>query len=76
MFGEMGFVLLIIFLTIVVPLWLLLHYITRWKQSRGLSRDDERMLEELWESAVRMEERIETLERILDDQGKDWRKSK
>jgi len=76
MFGEMGFVLLIIFLTIVVPLWLLLHYITRWKQSRGLSRDDEQMLEALWESASRMEERVESLERILDDQETDWRRNK
>ncbi|MCP1728295.1 phage shock protein B [Natronospira proteinivora] len=74
--SEMTFVLAIVFITIVVPLWLLLHYITRWRQSRGLSREDEHMLEELWESAGRMEERIETLERILDEQNSEWRRPK
>ncbi|MEA5445101.1 envelope stress response membrane protein PspB [Gammaproteobacteria bacterium AB-CW1] len=59
--------LLIIFMVIVLPLWLLLHYITRWKQTRGLSGEDERSLVELWELADRMEERLHTLEEIIDD---------
>ena len=35
--------------------------------SRELSKDDERMLEELWELSQRFEDRLETLERILED---------
>ncbi|MGB0696410.1 MAG: envelope stress response membrane protein PspB [Rhodospirillaceae bacterium] len=64
---------LILFLTIVAPLWILLHYLSRWRAGRGLSADDEKMLGDLWESAGRMEERIRTLEKILDDQSPDWR---
>ncbi|MGB1027786.1 MAG: envelope stress response membrane protein PspB, partial [Rhodospirillaceae bacterium] len=48
---------LILFLTIVAPLWILLHYLSRWRAGRGLSADDEKMLGDLWESAGRMEER-------------------
>ncbi|MCG8434827.1 MAG: phage shock protein B [Gammaproteobacteria bacterium] len=32
------------------------------------------MLQELWDNANKMESRINTLEQILDEQSKDWRK--
>ena len=64
----------ILFLVIVLPLGLILHYVTKWKTSKGLSNEDERMLEELWESAQRMESRINALETILDNEVADWRK--
>jgi phage shock protein B len=47
---------------------------TKWKASKGLSREDEKMLEEIWESAQKMESRINALETILDDQAPDWRR--
>jgi len=68
------FVPLILFVTIVVPLWLVLHYVTRWRQSKTLSSEDEKMLLELWQSAQRMEARIETLETILDADAPGWRR--
>lgn len=49
------------------------HYLVRWRETKGLSSDDERMLEDLWRAAQRMEKRIETLETILDDQAPGWR---
>ena len=64
---------LILFLVIVAPLWLLLHYINRWRSTKTLSAEDERMLADLWQSAKRMESRIETLETILDAETPDWR---
>jgi phage shock protein B len=64
----------ILFLTIILPLWIILHYITKWKSSKGLSSEDEKMLSEIWESANRMEDRINTLERILDVDSPDWRR--
>ena len=64
---------LILFLVIVAPLWLLLHYVYRWRSTKTLSTDDERMLEDLWQSARRMESRIETLETILDAEAPGWR---
>lgn len=67
-------ILSIVLATIVVPLWLILHYITKWRGARGLSAEDERMLADLWQSAKRMEERVVTLEAILDAESPHWRK--
>lgn len=74
MFHAFFFVPVIIFLVIVAPIWLVLHYVTRWRASRTLSREDERMLVDLWESAKRMELRIQTLEKILDAEAPQWRR--
>lgn len=67
------FVLAIVFLTVVLPLWLLLHYVTQWRKARGFSKEEEAMLEELWESATRMEERVRALEEIVEADVPDWR---
>ena len=61
-------------MTVIVPLGLVLHYVTKWKTAKGLTTEDERMLEDLWESAQRMESRINALETILDNEVDDWRK--
>jgi len=45
---------------------LILHYITEWRKLKSLQPDDERMLEDLWRSAKRMERRIEALETLVD----------
>jgi phage shock protein B len=66
--GELITAAIIIFLIVIGPLIVVFHFITKWKQTREISGDDERMLEELWELSQRMEDRIETLERILDDE--------
>ena len=66
MFGLMTLAV-ILFFTVLGPLIGIVYFITKWKQAREISGDDERMLEELWALSQRLEERIETLERILDD---------
>ncbi|MCB2102385.1 MAG: envelope stress response membrane protein PspB [Rhodobacterales bacterium] len=65
---------LIIFLAVVAPIWIIAHYMTRWRTSKTLTVDDEKMLAELWEIAPKLESRINTLEAILDDEVPDWRK--
>lgn len=65
---------LIVFLTIPAPLFIVLHFITKWKQTREISGGDEKMLEDMWALAQRLEERLETLETILDGELPDWRK--
>jgi phage shock protein B len=65
---------IILCLTVVVPLVIVLHFITKWKQSREISGDDEKMIEDMYVMSQRMEERIVTLEKILDDELPDWRK--
>ena len=70
----MGDLAIILCLTIIVPLVVILHFITKWKQSREFSGDDEKMLEDMYLMSQRVEERIVTLEKILDDELPNWRK--
>ena len=69
----MSDVIPVLLLTVCFPLWIVFHYITKWKTSKGLTPEDEKMLSEVWESSARMEERIQTLERILDIEAPRWR---
>lgn len=66
----------VLFLTIVAPLIVIFYFITRWKETREISGDDERMLEDLWILSQKLEERIETLERILDDEPNSRRRNR
>ena len=61
----------ILLITVCLPLWIIFHYITKMKTYKGLSPEDEKMLSEVWDSANKMEERINTLERILDIEAPD-----
>lgn len=72
--SEAMYTLLIIFLTVLLPLWLILHYVTKWKKSRELSGTEEEMLEEIWSLAQSLESRLNALETILDDEIPDWRR--
>lgn len=67
---------LIVFLAIPAPIFICLYFISKWKQSRELSSSDERMLEDLWTSSQRLEERLEALETILDNEAPEWRRNK
>jgi phage shock protein B len=57
---------LILFLVIVAPIWIIAHYTTRWRMAKALSPEDEKQFAELWQIAERMEQRIDSIERILD----------
>jgi phage shock protein B len=72
--SEFVGIFMVIIAAVVLPLVVILHYVTKWKSSRGLSGDEQRMLEELWQDAQKMESRINALETILDDQVPDWRR--
>ena len=45
--------------------WLILHYLTQWKKAGSISVEDENLLDDLYETARRLEARIETIERIV-----------
>jgi len=62
----------ILLLTVVIPVWIIFHYIAKMR-SRGLTTEDEKMLSDIWESTRKMEDRINTLERILDADVPSWR---
>lgn len=71
--GEELLVIPILFLTIVAPTWLVLHYVAKFKSAKSLSRADEETLAELWHQADKFEARIESLETILDEEVPGWR---
>jgi phage shock protein B len=64
----------IVFVVCVLPLAIVMHYITKWKATKGLTQDEERMLEDLWRDSQAMESRLNALETILDDEVPGWRK--
>lgn len=63
----------IIFLVIVAPIWLVLHYRSKGQVSQGLSEEEYIQLSNLSETADKMADRIQTLESILDVETPDWR---
>ncbi|XAW88689.1 envelope stress response membrane protein PspB [Vibrio sp. CDRSL-10 TSBA] len=64
---------LVVFLIFVAPLWLLLHYRSKRKAANGLSQEDYEALQGLSDKAKGLQERINTLERILDAESPNWR---
>ena len=74
MFFHGGFFVLgILFLVVVAPVWIICHYATQWRRARRVSGDDEKTLGELWQTAQRMEGRIEALEKVLESEAPGWR---
>ena len=52
-------------------IWVVLHYMTKWKTAPTITADDEVLLEELYNLAKRLDERMDTVERLVasDDPG-------
>ena len=59
-------------LFIALP-WIILHYITRWKTAATLTTADENLMEDLYDLARRLEDRVVTVERILTAENPNWR---
>lgn len=53
--------------------WLIFHYVTKWKTAATLTTDDERLLDDLHDTARRLEERLATIERIVAADNPEWR---
>ncbi len=53
--------------------WLILHHITKWKTAGSLTREDENLLDELHDMARRLDERVNTVERILTADNPNWK---
>ncbi|HMT46744.1 MAG TPA: envelope stress response membrane protein PspB [Novosphingobium sp.] len=53
--------------------WLILHYVTKWKTAATLTTDDEALLGELYQLARRLEDRLETVERLVATEHADFR---
>jgi phage shock protein B len=53
--------------------WLIFHYVTKWKSQATITTEDENLLDELHELARRLDERMSTIERIVQADNPNWR---
>lgn len=72
-FWKFMFVPTILFLVIVAPMWITMHYRSVNRSSRSLSSEDRESIEHMLETVDKLTDRIGTLESILDDDHPDWR---
>jgi len=53
--------------------WIIMHYITKWKTAATITNDDETLLEELYNLAKRLDERMDTVERLVASDNPEFR---
>lgn len=53
--------------------WMVLHYLTKWKSGRGISQQDEVLLDDLHEMARRLDSRLDSIERIIAAEDPQWK---
>ncbi len=63
----------ILFLCVVAPIWLILHYGAKRRAQSALSSQERAELDRLTDYSEGLTERIDALESILDEQTPDWR---
>ena len=70
---EGPFIVAVVAIVFVALPATIMHYITEWRKTRSPTPDDERLIEDLWKTAQRLERRVESLETILDKEAPRWR---
>ena len=70
------FVPTILFLVVVAPIWITMHYRSVNRSSRSLNDEDRESIEQMLETVDRLADRIGVLESILDAEHPDWRQSR
>jgi phage shock protein B len=53
--------------------WVIFHYITKWKTAATLTGSDEKLLDDLHDAARRLDDRLQTIERIMTAENPEWR---
>ena len=62
----------VIVVVLGVP-WIILHYITKWKTAATITTDDEVLLDELYQLAKRLDDRMDTVERLVASDNPDYK---
>ena len=70
---EFFFVPMVLFLVIVAPIWIVMHYRSVNRSSRSLSEDDRESIDTMLVTVDKLSERIASLEAILDADHPNWR---
>jgi phage shock protein B len=71
--GEAIAIPIVVALIIIGLPWLILHYITKWKQAATLSVPDEKLLDDVHDMARRLDDRLCSIERIMTADNPQWR---
>ena len=72
-FFEFMFVPTILFIVIVLPVWISMHYSALKRSSRSLGKEDRETVDHILETVDKLNDRIHTLETLLDSDYPDWR---
>jgi phage shock protein B len=73
-FWNFMFVPTILFVVIVAPIWITMHYRSVNRSTRSLNQEDRESIEHMLETVDKLTDRIGALESILDADHPDWRK--
>ena len=71
-----GDVVAVVFVVVIALPWLVLHYMTKWKTGATLTNDDESLLEELYQLARRLDDRMDTVERLVAADNPDFQRAR
>ena len=67
------FVPAILFLTVLGPIWVIMHYTTKRREAKTLLAEEEIALDKLLDVAEKMEQRLDSLEKILEADDPNWK---
>jgi len=65
-------VVMVVFIVLIGLPWMVMHYMTKWKTAATITSDDEVLLEELYNLAKRLDERMDTVERLVASDNPDF----
>ena len=72
-FFEFMFVPTILFMVVVAPIWISMHYSAITRSARGLNKEDRETVDQMIETVDKLTDRIATLETLLDSDHPNWR---
>ncbi len=64
---------MIIFMVIVAPIWLVLHYRSKSQANKSLGAEEQEILDQLARLATKMDDRLSALEKILETEDPKWK---
>ncbi|MEN8718920.1 MAG: envelope stress response membrane protein PspB [Oceanococcaceae bacterium] len=70
---ELIFVPLVVFVALVLPVWIVAHYVTIWRREKRDRSQITGAQNELETLADRLERRLDVIEQLLDADEPDWR---
>ena len=73
-FFEAMMVPLIIFCIFVAPIWIIMYYRSQARSSQSLNEDDRESIDSMLATIDQLQDRIRSLESLLDEDQPGWRK--